>query len=239
MGRYGRYNRQNYGGYRASKHISDRRSLSSSLGGIDKDVEEIFLNLPHARLECVFLRYGQEHGASALSYARMAYPRWKAGTTKMSGMVAERLLNLVPLSLDSSTRFELVKKLRGAHMRKERRSISCEPTDWRSRVEPIIADLLTASRKFRLPQHAVDRVRWLADGDSIAAQRLLVAAEQEEASIRLQYLEAEFKRIDAFLKAVEGTTVVNHTIELPQGTICVSIIPPRKGFFGWLGDLFS
>jgi len=209
------------------------------MGGIDKDVEQLFLNLPHLKLESVFLRYGQEHGTSALSYARTAYPRWQSGSTKMSGMVAERLLNLVPLVLDASTRFDLVKKLRGAHMQKARRHVTCEPTDWRSKVAPVVAELLTASHTFQLPQHAVDRVRWLAGGDAAAAQRLLAAAEQEEAAVRLRFLEAEFKRIDFLLQNIQATKHVSHTIDLPQGTISVSIATPQKGFWSWLGDLLS
>ncbi len=210
-----------------------------SLGGIDKDVEQIFLNLPLLKLESVFLEYGRDYGARALSYARDAYPRWKSGSVRMSGMVAERLLNLVPLALDASTRFDLVKKLRAAHMHKERRNVACEPNDWRSKVAPVVAELLAASQRFQLPQSAVDRVRWLADGDADAAQRLLAAAEHEEAVVRLRFLEAEFRRIDFLLQSIEATKSVSHTIELPQGTIQISIEEPRKGLWRWLGDLLS
>ena len=75
MSRYRRFSKRSYGAYRASQHVSERHALSSSLGGIDKDVERIFLNLPNLKLETVLLRYGCEHGASALSYARNTYPR--------------------------------------------------------------------------------------------------------------------------------------------------------------------
>lgn len=239
MSHYRRFYKRSYGRYRASQHASERQALSNSLGGIDKDVEHIFLNLPNLKLETVFLRYGREHGASALSYARNTYPRWKSGAVKMSGTVAERLLNLVPLVLDSSTRFDLVKKLRCAHMHKERRHVTCEPHDWRTKVAPLVAELLTASHTFQLPEHAVSRVRWLADGDTAAAQRLLAAAEQEEATVRLRFLEAEFNRIDFLLQSIESTRRVSHTIELPQGSISVEITIPRKGFWSWLSNLLS
>src|SRR5574337_1305433 len=49
--------------------------------------------------------------------------------------------------------------------------------------------------------HRVDvTVHWLTEGDAVAAQRLLAAAEQDEAVVRLRYLEAEFKRIDFLLQ---------------------------------------
>lgn len=237
MSRYRRYSKRHYRTYWASQHVSARLELSNTFGGIDKDVERIFLSLPNVKLESVFMRYGQQHDASALSYARAAYPRWQSGSTKMSGKVAERLLNLVPLVLDASARFDLVKKLRSAHMEKLRRHVTCEPNDWRNKVAPVLAELLTASQTFKLAPHVVERVRWLAGGDATAAQQLLAAAEQEEAAVRLGFLEAEFKRIDFLLQNIEATKVISHTIELPQGTISVSIAMPKKGFWSWLGDL--
>ena len=234
---YSRYYSSSYGSYYASQHISQRESLSLTLGGIDEDVERIFLNLPPAKLQSVFRNYGRQYGTSPLSYARQTYSLWKSGTVRMSGKVAERLLNLVPPVLDASTRFDLVKKLRFAHMRKERKRVTCEPANWRDVLAPVVTELLTASHQFQLPEAAVKRVRWLANGDTQAAQRLLAAAEQEEAVGRLRYLEAEFQRIDFLLQSIESTRAVNHTIELPQGTITISIILPRKGLRGWLNKL--
>ena len=83
---------RNYWGY---QNVSERAQLSAIAGGIDKDIERIFLNLPSYKLESVFSRYGREHGSSALTYARNTYQKWKSGSVQMSGKVAERLLNLV------------------------------------------------------------------------------------------------------------------------------------------------
>ena len=146
----------------------------------------------------------------------------------MSGMVAERLLNLVPTVLDSDTRFDLVKKVRDAHRTKVNKHVHCEPHEWRTKVAPEVAELLASSSRFQLPAAAVSRIRWLADGDSEAAQRLLVAAEEEEAVARLRHLELEFRRIDTLMQSVQGQKTVSHTIELPQGTIHVSIGEPAK-----------
>lgn len=141
----------------------------------------------------------------------------------MSGKVAERLLNLVPTVLDADTRFELVKKLRDAHRNKINRHVQCQPHEWREKVAPEVAELLASSSQFELPQSAVNRIRWLADGDSQAAQRLLAAAEEEEAVARLQHLECEFLRIDVLIKSFEGHKTVSHTIQLPQGSVHVTI----------------
>jgi hypothetical protein len=233
---YGRYHSRSSG---AAQRRAASDQFSKEIGGIDTEIEKIFLNLSYPKLEEVYRRYGRAHGSSALSYARKTYSSWKSGWVTMSGMVAERLLDLVPAVLDPETRFELVKKVRAAQMPKVYQSVKCESGDWRSKVAPVVAGLLIRSEQAQIPQHVLDRVRWLADGDSTAAQQLLVAAEQEEAALRLQYLEAEFKRIDFLLANIEVKKTVTHTIELPQGSITVRIEPPRKDFWIWLRDLLS
>jgi ribosomal protein L22 len=230
MSRYYRgYRRRGYSrSYWGYQNVSERAQLSAIAGGIDKDIERIFLSLPSYKLESVFTRYGHEHGSSALSYARNTYPKWKSGSVQMSGKVAERLLNLVPIVLDSDSRFELVKKLREAHRRKIDKHVQCEPHEWRTKVAPEIAQLLASSSEFKLPDSALNRIRWLTDGDSQAAQRLLAAAEEEEAIARLRHLELEFRRIDALIQSIQGRKTVSHIITLPQGTVSVRIGQPQN-----------
>lgn len=153
----------------------------------------------------------------------------------MSGMVAQRILNLVPTVLDADNRFDLVKKVRDAHRTKVSKHVRCEPHEWRTKVAPEVAELLASSSRFQLPASAVSRVGWLADGDSQAAQRLLAAAEEEEAAARLRHLELEFRRIDTLIQSVQGQKTITHTIQLPQGTIHVTIgEPPKSGCFSML-----
>lgn len=223
-----------YRSYAGSQHVSARASLSYQVGGIDKDIEHAFLSLADARLERIFQKYGAVHGRSAETYARATHAKWKSGKVRMSGAVAERLLNLVPPELDAALRFDLVKKLRGAFLHREQRYVVTEPETWRSAVAPVVAELITASAKFQLPERVQSKVAWLAGGDAKAAQSLLVAAEQEEAIVRLRYLEAEFQRIDSLIQKVEATRAVNHKIELPQGTISVMIKLPERGIWARL-----
>ena len=215
----------------AAQHVADRRALSLAFAGIDNDVEEIFLNLPPLHLEAVLLRYGKLHGAKPEAYARVTYPLWKRGSRKMSGLVAERLLNLVPMSLDASVRFDLVKKLRKANLKKSSHYISTTPGSWREAVIPLVRQLVESSASFTLTPEVTSRVQWLANGDTEAAQQLLAAAEQEEAAIRISYLDSEFQRIDAMISAVASTPSITHRIELPQGNITVSIAPPKRSFW--------
>ena len=95
-------------------------------------------------------------------------------------------------------------------------------------MAPEVAELLASSSQFKLPDSAASRIKWLTDGDAQAAQRLLAAAEEEEAVARLQHLEREFRRIDILLQNVQGQKTVSHLIQLPQGTVNVTIGEPAK-----------
>lgn len=215
-----------------TRRRSRRENASAAISGIDEDVERIFLNLCDDDLVRVLRRYGERHGSAALGYAKRTYYKWKTGKQRVSGMIAERLLQLVPPALNTASRFELVKKLRIAHMRKEYRSLTCSGSNWREYVLPMVENLVATSRRFELPGHVLDRVTWLADGDTAIVQQLLAAAEEDEARVRLKYLDAEFARMKSLIDQVEVSTTLEQVITIPQGTLCVSInvVKPLRAF---------
>jgi len=224
----------------ASRAVSQRQELSTTFGGIDHDVERLFFQLSPEKIELLFDRYEVKYGRQPANYARNAYPKWKNGSVKLSGQTAERLLNLVPPLLPFETRFELIKKLRRAKFHKANLYVRTTPERWRDDLGPVIAKLIGHGNKAMLPDRIKGRVAWLANGDAAATEKLLLAADQEEAINRLAYLNAEFARMDAMLTQLEQyQTSVSHTINLPQGTIQVSIEIPKVSFFerfkNWLG----
>jgi hypothetical protein len=237
MGRY-RHSRRSLGGYAVSK----REELTSTFGGIDRDVERLFLGFDRVKLEQLFARYEKNYGKPAATYARTAYPKWKDGSVKLNGQTAERLLNLVPPLLPFETRFELVKNLRTANFRKANEHIRTTPERWQQDLGPAIARVVSHGNTSSLSDHVKKRVSWLANGDVADAEKLLLAADQEEAINRLAYLNAEFIRIEAMMAQLKNLeTAVSHSIELPQGSIYVHIETPKvstwQKLMNWLGDL--
>lgn len=227
-------------GYYSRHAVSKRQELASTFGGIDQDVERLFLNLNRDDLEELLAFYEDEFGKSAASYARNTYTKWKRGTVRMSGQVAERLLTLVPPLLPFEVRFELVKKLRLANFHKVRRYVHTSPQTWREALAPAIKEVVDHGSSARISEAVKGRVAWLADGDVEAAEKLLLSAEQDEALTRLAYLQAEFHRIDAMIAELgKCQASVSHVIELPQGSIQISIVVPQvsawQKFKKWLG----
>lgn len=236
MGRGRRRQWRSYGSYVVSK----RQKLTSTFGGVDRDVERIFLSLESVDLEELLEVYTDEFGASAGSYARKTYPKWRNGSVRMSGEVAERLLNLLPPLLPYEARYDLVKKLRQANFRKLSRTVQTAPDRWRQDLQPAIDDVVRHGESANLSDALKQRLAWLADGDTAAAERMMSAAIKDEAIGRLSYINAEFQRLEVMILELGNFhTAIHHKIDLPQGSIEVRIVVPRvsawtkfKNFWG-------
>jgi len=218
--------------------MAERSELSRRFGGIDREVERIFLQLAPRELEGLLSRYGREHGQKAEAYARETYEKWRSGAVKMSGQTAGRLLDLLPPLLAPSVRFDLVRKLRERHFSKRTIRIQSTPQTWRTDLVKPIQELVAESSGFALPADVLDKAKWLADGDAAAAQHLLAAAEQEEAAIRVAYLDAELRRVEALIENTDATRQVAHTLKLPQGEIILKVELPERTLLqrltGWM-----
>ncbi|OGW41542.1 MAG: hypothetical protein A2Y97_04885 [Nitrospirae bacterium RBG_13_39_12] len=226
---YRKYHRQtNWAAY----HTNKRNQLTSLFAGIDQDIESIFLNLDKNALESIFRQYGRDYGDDAEKYARKTFPKWKNGTTKLSGQTAERLLNLLPPFLSQNKRYELVKKIRDYYMNKRQsmEHVTTSPELWKQDLRPVVNRIVEKSSKFKLPEELKRRAAWLSGGDVDSANKILTSVEQEEAKLRTAYLDVEFRRIDQYVNIVGNTQAVTHTITLPQGTIHVTIQQKKKPF---------
>ena len=220
--------------------VSQRRELTTTFGGIDQDVERIFLELEKDDLNDLLEVYEEEFGKSAANYARATFPKWKRGAVRMGAAVAERLLSLVPPLLSQEERFDLVKKLRMVNFKKVRHHIRTTPEKWGEELAPVIKEVVGHGSTAVISEAVKQRVSWLANGDVAAAEKLLLAAEKDEAITQLAYLQIEFKRLEAMIAQLgDLKTSISHCIELPQGTINVHIAIPEKSmwtkFMNWLG----
>ncbi len=218
-------------GWRHSSGTRTKERLRDQFGAVIQDIEHTFLNLPECELESLFLNYGASYGKSAESYARKTYDAWKTGKTKLNGITAERLLDILPYHLTFNERYDLLKKLRTKYVKKTSEHISVSPENWKVEVHNSINNIIAISREYSFPEVLYKRATWLANGDVAAAQRLLHAADVDEARLRAAYLDAEFKRIDMFVSHMKDTQSVSHRIIIPQGEIYVTINIPKQSIW--------
>jgi hypothetical protein len=95
------YRRRSYastaGQEAARRHIEEARQFEKEMGGTVSDVKQYFFSLHDTELNAVFAAYSRRYGASKEAYARQVFSRWKSGSTQMSGVVAKRLFDFLPL----------------------------------------------------------------------------------------------------------------------------------------------
>ena len=228
VARYNRY-RRNYGYTNWSRyHQSQRQELARIFGGIENDILEVFLNLPSFARNGLLSRYGEKNGRGAEQHARRAYADWQSGAVKPAAKTLERLVELLPPFLSEAQRFDLIRKLRAHHLKREELYLTTTPEQWHAELTPLIQKLFEHGAQFILPPVVYQKATWLANGNSTVAQNILRVIDEEEAHLRLSRIENEFNRIEFLVANVKNLEPVRHKIELPQGSILVTIQKQRK-----------
>lgn len=174
-----RYRSRGYGTYDAGaeaarRHIEAARELSRELGGTDKDVKEYFFKLPQNKLDVILREYGRLYGSSAKSYAEQTMPKWRSGRTQMSGLVAERLFNLLPPRMPLSAKYQLTENLweHFGPRSKKRLRIGLD-ADVDEAVEAVRAHFDEVVLHYKIPDQLERRFNWLSAGDVSVKQELL------------------------------------------------------------------
>jgi hypothetical protein len=93
------------------EHIAAAKRLSAELGGMDQGVKAYFFSLSPLELSAILDDYQQAFGRQAREYTADTIPKWRSGRVQMSGMVAERLFNLLPPHMPLPTKYKLVEGL--------------------------------------------------------------------------------------------------------------------------------
>jgi hypothetical protein len=158
----------------ALQHIEDARRLSEELGGTDTDVKAYFVGLEGSALRAVLDEYGRRYGRGKREYAEEILPLWRSGKRKMSGLVAERLFNLLPPRMPPSTKYDMVRSLWEQHSPRSHASFvigpDCDPDRACQEIESHLLEIVTA---YKIPDPLERRFRWLSSGDVSIRQQLL------------------------------------------------------------------
>lgn len=192
MGRYKRTYNRNYRkpNYYAKKHIEEAERLSRELGGTDKDVKDWFFARSEYELNPILAEYKVKHGNKAYQYALETIPKWKSGHTKMSGMVAERLFNLLPDHMPLDTKYALVDSL-WAHVGPQRKRVV--EAGLESNIEDVISvvqnEVMSLATSWEIPDSLNRRFKWLGKDDSTTYQQLLSHIKNSEKDQAISILE--------------------------------------------------
>lgn len=220
-------------GYKqASWHIREARLLSRELGGTDNDVKQYLFSQPPERLKEFFLIYGFRYGRSARQYAEKVLPKWKSGKVIMSGMVAERLFELLPRFMPLETKLMLIEKLW--------RRVG--PSSKKTYYVGLDAQLEDISRTvqehleqkvvpYTIPASMEERFDWLSEGDAVVKQQLLNYFRQKKKELVAEALRVNLPILLEHIKSEKGalTTHAEQTLQVDKHEVRIVITDRVSG----------
>lgn len=210
---------------RALEHIREAEVLSRELGGTDQDVKQYFFSLSPAQLREILDKYERKYGMYAREYAEKTLPSWRSGKVHMSGMVAERLFNLLPPMMPLEAKFRLTESLWkhvGPSSNKKYyvgHDVNIEEIS--QRVKEHLEEVVT---HYQIPSSMEERFNWLSHGDVGIKQQLLNHFQQLEKQLLSHALEIELPILLNHLNSEKGNLTTNITQVLKVGKHEVQVI---------------
>ena len=186
------YRCRSYGRERALEHIAAAKRLTAELGGMDQDVKGHFFSLPPVELAAILDDYQRAYGSKAREYATETIAKWSTGRVQMSGMVAERLFNLLPPRMPLGVKYKLVEGL-WHHV----------GPSWKHRirvgVDANVAEVIELARSkitefvvnYKIPENLERRFNWLSAGDVSIKQMLFSHIQEIEKGIVVEAVRAQ------------------------------------------------
>jgi len=220
--RFSRWRRQKgYPSEQALRHIEEAKRFSSEVGGVDNDVKQFFFSLPPHELRALFTEYGRRYGEDKRQYAEETYTDWKTGRRKMSGLVAQRLFDLLPNRMPLPKKYELVRKLWEYFCPKSHEVFyvgsGANTKVLHSRVS---AHLEKVVQDYFISDQLSQKFEWLSGGDVGVRQQLQNYFQQLKREFVAQALKERLDVVSAHLKdspedhTVQTVRLGNHVVEI-------------------------
>lgn len=222
-----------YGRERAKRHIEQAHAFSAEVGHADESVKRVFFALSDRALDHLLRRYGETYGESARQYARDTIPKWRSGAVQMSGMVAERLFDLLPPFMPAEQKnaiVEVIWKQYGPHSRK----YLYMGTD--SNPEAILNSLEAYFNNvnvlYPIPSALKRRFDWLSDNDAVAKERLLNHFMDQQRHVAVAKAGLYVPVMLASMKDDQERRIskLSHTVFVGNHQVEIKADPLRPGF---------
>jgi hypothetical protein len=192
-GRSSSYHRsRSYGRQRALQHIAAAKSLTAQLGGVDQAVKAYFFSLSPVELTGILDDYQRAYGSKAREYATDTIPKWRTGRVQMSGMVAERLFNLLPPRMPLGVKYKLVEGLwhHVGPSSKHRIRVGAD-ANVTEVIELARSKITEFVVNYKIPSNLESRFNWLSAGDVSVKQMLLSHIHEVEKTIVVEAVRAQ------------------------------------------------
>jgi hypothetical protein len=230
---YYRKSYRDYGVERARSHIDAAHAFSAEVGNADYIVKNAFFSLSGSARTYLLDKYESLHGASARAYADQTIHKWQSGSVQMSGMVAQRLFDLMPPFMPIAQKhqvFEIVWKQYGPRSSKFMYlGPDSDPQAVLSAIDNYFDGLKV---QYKIPSNLERRFDWLSDNDVAVKQQLLnhFLNEQRKAAVASARL-----NLDMILDRMKSpdfgqVAKLSHTLLVGNHQLEMRADPLRTGF---------
>ena len=248
--RYHTYGSSSSGHERALQHIREAEALTRELGGTDEDVKKYFFSLSVLQLKAILDKYEKQYGNSARLYAEETLPKWRRGQVHMSGMVAERIFNLLPPTMPVETKFQLIdslwKHVGPSSTKIYHIGIDADLEDVTRRVKEHLEEVVI---KYDIPNYMEARFHWLSQGDVEIKQQLLNYFRQQEKLLLSKAIQIQLPVLMKHLKSEKGTLTTHVAQILKVGKHEVRVVfnkyvkgisetAPVRRDYSWIWTIF-
>jgi hypothetical protein len=176
----------------ARRHIQEAQEFSREVGGLDAEVKAYFFSLDREQLDLLLKEYGKKYSPQAASYARQAIPKWRAGSTKMSGTVMKRLFDLLPPLMPLHMKFDLAERVWLHSGPASRHEYVIGPNaDVAELIALVCGKLDEVVIPYELEEAVPHRFHWLSAGDVKVKEKLLNHSRQVQKTLAAEKLSLE------------------------------------------------
>lgn len=214
--------------YRSTPSVPTYTMLAGMFGEAVDNIKHAFLSLDPSHLQELLDGYCDKYGASAASYARRTFPKWKKGSVELSGKTMERLIELVPPYLSSSERYELLVKVLKQHKKVTTRQVQInlyQPDKGFRELNEVLSSLKAADQLAYLPAEVMRAATWLYNNDITSARAMLAQADRAENNI---VRAKAFEEIEQLQRLIRSGTVdeASYVVNMPGGRLMVETYTP-------------
>lgn len=227
------YSRSSYGTERAKRHIQEARAFSHEVGHADEAIKAAFFRLSGRALNYLLDKYGEIYGDAARDYARDTIPKWRLGTVQMSGMVAQRLFDLLPPYMSAEDKNKIVESIWKWYGPRSSKYFYIGPD---TNADAIVADLESYFERltvlYPIPETLKGRFDWLSDNDAAAKERLLnhFMDRQRETAIASARLNIPMMLASMKTDAEGKISKLSHTVFVGNHQVEIKADILRSGF---------
>lgn len=214
-----------YGYERARRHIEEARQLRAELGDAERQTRDTFLNLDQQRLDRLLHAYRERYGQRPYEYCIVTIDKWRSGRRQMSGMVAERIFDLLPRFVTPDERQQIAGKL-WKHLSPGSDnqlvvSPKSSPEDVRSALDDYADRYI---RSYSFPSNLRDRFTWIANRDVELTEKLLNYFQQMEYKVAARAIRVRLPIIEEKLRALNNSMTATVSEEFLVGKHRLKIV---------------